>query len=221
MMRQVFTRDLRLAMRRPGDVISTVGFFLMIATLFPLAIGPDSKMLALMTSSILWIAVLLASLPSFDRLFVDDYHTGFLDRLVISNAALWEYALVRIISHFCIMGLPLIAALPIMALFFAIPLSALPLLALIIAVGLFALTLLGAIAASLTLGARRASLLSAILILPLAFPIVIFGTLASQAVLEGQDYSAHFALLGASCLILLVVSPAATFYALRYAIEER
>ena len=82
-------------------------------------------------------------------------------------------------------------------------------------------TLLGAIAASLTLGARRASLLSAILILPLAFPIVIFGTLASQAVLEGQDYSAHFALLGASCLILLVVSPAATFYALHYAIEER
>ena len=89
MIGQIFIRDLRLAMRRPGDVISTVGFFLMIATLFPLAIGPDSKMLALMTSSILWIAVLLASLPSFDRLFVDDYHTGFLDRLVISNAALW------------------------------------------------------------------------------------------------------------------------------------
>lgn len=217
----IFKRDILLALRRSGDVMSAVGFFIMIATLFPLAIGPNAATLSLVTSAILWIAVLLASLPSFDRLFLEDYHSGFLDRLVMRNVALWEYALIRMISHFVVMGLPLLVCLPILALFFDIPLHNLPLIALIMATGLFSLTLLGGIAASLTLGARRASMLSAILILPLAFPIVIFGTLASQAVLDSTSFGAHFALLGSACLFLSVVSPAATFYALRNAIEER
>lgn len=221
MISAIFKRDMLLAIRRPGDVLTSVGFFLMISTLFPLAIGPNPETLSLVTSSIVWIAVLLASLPSFDRLFIDDFESGFLDRLIMRRVALWEYALVRIISHFCLMGLPLIASLPILALFFAIELASLPLLAAIIAIGLLGLTLLGAIAASLTLGARRSSILSAILILPLAFPIVIFGTLASQAVLDGAAYGEHLSLLGALCLALLVLSPAATFYALRTAIEER
>ena len=221
MIKALFKRDLLLAMRRLGDVASGIGFFLMIATLFPLAISPDAKTLSALTSAILWIAVLLASLPSFDRLFLDDYHSGFLDRVMMRRLALWEYALVRIISHFVIMGLPLLACLPLLALVFGIAVGDLPLLAAIMGVGLFSLTLLGAISAAVTLGARRASLLSAIVILPLAFPIVIFGTLASQAVLQDEAYLAHFALLGSACLLLLVISPTATFYALRYALEER
>lgn len=221
MIMAIFLRDMRLAVRRPGDIITSVAFFVMIATLFPLAIGPEPSVLALVTSSIIWIAVFVASLPSFDRLFVEDYQSGFIDHLIIRRIALWEYALVRCISHFCVMGLPLLAALPIMALFFAIPVASLPLLAAIIALGLFSLTLLGAMAASLTLGARRASLLSAILILPLAFPIAIFGTLASEAVLTNEAYQSHFALLGALCLFLTLLSPAATLYALHNAVEER
>lgn len=214
-------RDLRLAVRRSGDLLSHIGFFLMIATLFPLAIGPAPDLLSAVRSAILWIAVLLAAIPSFDKLFADDYDTGFLDQLVIRRLALWEYALVRIFSHFVIMGGPLLLCLPFLAVFFAIDASHLLVLIGILAIGLLSLTFLGAIAASLTLGARRSGLLSAVLILPLAFPILIFGTLASQAVLDQTDYSAHFALLGAVTLFLAVISPAATFYALRIAIEER
>ena len=217
----LFKRDLKLAMRRRGDLLSHIGFFLMIATLFPLAIGPAPEMLSLVTSAILWIAVLLAAIPSFDKLFLDDYDTGFLDQLVMRRVALWEYALVRIISHFVVMGGPLLLCLPFLAVFFAIHPAHIGLLIAIIAIGLLSLTFLGAIAAALTLGARRSSVLSAILILPLAFPILIFGTLASQAVLEGHDYGAHLALLGALTLVLAVISPAATFYALHIAIEER
>ena len=221
MILSVFQRDMIAALRRPSDLLTSVGFFIMIATLFPLAIGPDAKTLSLVTSAIIWIAVLLASLPSFDRLFKDDYHNGFIDHIIMRNLPLWLYALIKSFGHFCIMGLPLVITLPLLALFFTISLEALPLLALTVTIGLISLTLLGAIAASLTLGARNGGLLSAILILPLALPIVIFGTLASQAVLEGTDYLAHLALLGSVCLTLLVISPAATFYALRTAIEER
>ena len=217
----LFYRDMLLAVRRPFDVLTPIGFFLMIATLFPLAISPSSEALTLVRSAILWIAVLLASLPSFDRLYEDDYQSGLLDHLMMRRVPLWEYASVRIASHFVIMGLPLLASLPILALFFAIPASLLPLLALIIALGIFSLTLLGSIAAALTLGSRPSSVLSAVLILPLAFPILIFGTLASQAVLDGTSPTSHLALLGAVCLCPMVVSPVATFYALRIAIEER
>ena len=221
MMGAIFTRDLLLAMRRPADVLTPIGFFLIIATLFPLAIGPSAELLSVMRSAILWIAVLLASLPSFERLYHDDYHHGFLDRLIVRRIALWEYALTRMASHIVIMGMPFILTLPIIALFFGIEAQFLPLLALMVALGLTGLTLLGSIAASLTLGARQSSVLSAVLILPLAFPILIFGTMATEALLTGNPYHQHLALLGAMSCLLLVLSPAATFYALRTATEER
>ena len=119
------------------------------------------------------------------------------------------------------MGGPLLLALPLLALFFAIKLSHLLWLMAIVAIGLLALTFLGSIGASLTLGARRSGVLSAILILPLAFPILIFGTLATEALLNDMAFHAHLSLLAASCLFLSVISPAATFFALRTALEER
>ena len=77
-------RDITLAMRRPGEVLTPIGFFLMIATLFPLAIGPSDEILSLVRPAILWIAVLLASLPSLISLYQDDYHHGFIDRLILA-----------------------------------------------------------------------------------------------------------------------------------------
>lgn len=221
MMWQIFKRDLRLALRRPGDALSYIGFFVMIATLFPLAIGPSPEKLATVTSSIIWIAALLASIPSFERLYIEDEQSGFIDRLFVTGTPIWGYALVRIISHFLFMGGPLLLTLPILALFFGIEASKLGLLMIIVAVGLLSLTLLGSIGASLTLGARRSGILSAILILPLAFPILIFGTLASEAILQEADFMPHFLLLMSAGLVLLVISPLATLYALRFALEER
>ena len=217
----LFIRDIRLAVRRAGDILSYVGFFLMIATLFPLAIGPDEATLSLVASSVLWIAVLLAAIPSFDRLYYDDYHYGFFDQLILRRTSLFDYAIMRVVSHFLVMGVPLLLSLPIMGLFFAIEASKLILIAGMIAIGLFALTCLGSIGASLTLGARRSGLLSAVLILPLAFPILIFGTLASQAVLDDTAYGAHLALLGSAALFLSMISPIATLFSLRIALEEQ
>ena len=221
MMWQIFKRDFRLALRRPGDALSYIGFFVMIATLFPLALGPSPEKLALVTSSIIWIAVLLAAIPSFERLYAEDEQSGLIDRLFVTGAPLWGYAMIRILSHFLFMGIPLLLTLPIMALFFGIEMSNLAWLMVIVAVGLLSLTLLGSIGASLTLGARRSGILSAILILPLAFPLLIFGTLASEALLQDADFMPHFLLLMSAGLVLLVISPLATLYALRFALEER
>ncbi|MGC6516632.1 MAG: heme exporter protein CcmB [Candidatus Puniceispirillaceae bacterium] len=221
MLLALFKRDVLLALKRPSEVLTPVGFFLMISTLFPLAIGPEADTLKQIQSAILWIAVLLAAMPSFDRLYTDDYESGFLDIVIMRQTSLWAYAFVRLVSHFVIMGVPLIITLPVLALFFSVEAKAIPLLCGIICIGLFSLTLLGSVAASLTLGARRSGVLSFVLILPLAFPLLIFGTLASQALLGGAPYHAHLALLASSCLFLSVISPAATFYALRIAIEER
>ena len=221
MMWQIFKRDFRLALRRPGDALSYIGFFVMIATLFPLALGPSPEKLALVTSSIIWIAVLLAAIPSFERLYAEDEQSGLIDRLFVTGAPLWGYAMIRILSHFLFMGIPLLLTLPIMALFFGIEMSNLAWLMVIVAVGLLSLTLLGSIGASLTLGARRSGILSAILFLPLAFPLLIFGTLASEALLQDADFMPHFLLLMSAGLVLLVISPLATLYALRFALEER
>ena len=110
---QIFKRDFRLTTRRPGDALSYIGFFVMIATLFPLALGPSPEKLALVTSSIIWIAVLLASLPSFERLYANDEQSGLIDRLFVSGTPLWGYAMIRILSHFLFMGGPLLFSLPL------------------------------------------------------------------------------------------------------------
>ena len=163
----------------------------------------------------------MAAIPSFERLYAEDEQSGLIDRLFVTGAPLWGYALIRILSHFVFMGTPLLLTLPIMALFFGIEAGHLAWLMVIVAVGLLSLTLLGSIGASLTLGARRSGILSAILILPLAFPLLIFGTLASEAILQDGDFMPHFLLLSGAGLVLFVISPLATLYALRFALEER
>ncbi|MBL6604556.1 MAG: heme exporter protein CcmB [Alphaproteobacteria bacterium] len=213
-------REYRLSLARLGDHLTQAAFFVMVATLFPLAVGPSPELLKSLGVSIIWIAALLSALPSFDRLFADDYRGGWLEQICLSPHALHAYVLAKIASWYLFALLPLLAITPLLMLFFNLPwMLALPLIT-SLALGLAALMLLGAIASALTLGARRTAMLVALLVLPLAIPIVVFGVMAAQSVLQAQSPSAHFSLLSALVLFLLVVSPVASVAGLRSALED-
>lgn len=213
-------REYRLSLVRLGDHLTQAAFFVMIATLFPLALGPSPDLLTSLGVSIIWIAALMSALPSFDRLFADDYRGGWLEQICLSPHALHAYVLAKIVSWYLFALLPLLAITPLLMLFFNLPwMLTLPLIT-SLALGLAALMLLGAIASALTLGARRTAMLVALLILPLAIPIVVFGVMATQSVLQEQSPSAHFSLLSALVLFLLVVSPVASVAGLRSALED-
>ena len=215
-----FIREYRLSLARLGDHLTQSVFFVMLATLFPLAVGPSPKLLATLGISIIWIAALLSALPSFDKLFADDYRGGWLEQICLSPLSLHGYVLAKIASWYLFSLLPLAGITPLLMLFFGLPWGVAGPLIASLALGLAGLVLLGAIASALTLGARRTTMLIALLVLPLAIPIVVFGVMIGESVLHSESVSAPFSLLSALVLFLLVVSPIASGAALRSSLED-
>ena len=204
-----------------GDHLGQVAFFVMIAALFPLAVGPSPDLLRQLGPSVIWISALLSALPAFDRLFAEDVRQGWLEQVSLMQGGLTGYVGARLISWYLLSVLPLLVITPVLGLLYDLPLSSLKVLLPSLAVGTACMNLLGSISASLTLGARRAALLVALLLLPLSLPVLIFGVAITQSYLAGFGFAGQAKLLGAMFLFLLVVSPVATITALRSALEDK
>ena len=190
-----------------------LGFFIIIIALFPLAIGPKSAILQSLGIPMIWIAALLASLNGFDRLFAQDVRDGWLDQISLSALGLGWYAVAKAVSHWLTASLPLLLIAPILALMLNIAITRLPALMIALLVGTMALTLLGIIGAALAEGARRGSALIAILVLPLAVPVLIFGALAAST--DDGVVNPHLMLLSAMLALLLAMAPPVAATALK------
>lgn len=214
----LFRRELLLAWRQGGEIGLSLGFFVLAVVLFPLGVGPEAEILRRIGAGIIWVAALLAAVLSLDRLFAADHADGALDQLALSAMPLEGAVLAKCAAHWVTTGLPLTLVSPLLALFVDLDAAAIPVLMLGLLLGTPVLSLLGAIAAALTLGARRPGVLSSLLVLPLYLPVLIFGTGAVDA---GSATGArpHLLLLGALTLAALPLAPLATAAALRQALD--
>jgi len=215
----VVARDLRLALRQRGDAVMVVLFFVLTATLFPFAIGPEANLLARLAAGVIWVTALLAVLLSLERLFLADFEDGSLELLALAPTPLSLTVLAKVLAHWLTTGVPLIAAAPLIALLYNMDETALPVLMLAMFLGTPSLSLTGAIGAALTLGARRGGVLVPLLVLPLYIPVLIFGVAAIDAALAGLSARPYLLFLGAIFLVTLVVAPLAAAAALRQAVE--
>ena len=195
-------------------------FFVVVAALFPLGIGPDMATLRLTAPGIMWIGALLACMLSMARLFAADYADGTLEQMALSPNGLSVLVAAKILAHWCLSGLPLVLLAPILGLQFDLPTNALWVLTLSLLVGTPLLSLIGAIGAALTLGVRGGDVLLSLLVLPLYVPALIFGAGAVQAEMSGLGASAHLSVLTAMALVAAVFSPWASAAALRLALES-
>ena len=216
----IVRRDITLAMRRKAEVITAVFFFVVVAALFPLGIGPDMATLRLTAPGILWIGALLACMLSMGRLFAADYADGTLEQMALSPNGLSVLVAAKILAHWCLSGLPLVLLAPILGLQFDLPTNALWVLTLSLLLGTPLLSLIGAIGAALTLGVRGGDVLLSLLVLPLYVPALIFGAGAVQAEMSGLGASAHLSVLTAMALVAAVFSPWASAAALRLVLES-
>jgi heme exporter protein B len=215
----LFRRDLRLALRQGGDVGLVLGFFVLAVLLFPFGVGPEPELLGRIGAGIIWVAALLAAVLSLDRLFATDYADGGLDLIVLSPSPLEFAVLAKGAAHWMATGLPLALLSPVLAVFVNLDPRAIPVLLFGLLIGTPALSLLGAIAAALSLGARRPGVLVSLLVLPLYLPTLIFGTGAVEATLTGEGGHAHLLLLGAVTVAALPLAPLAVAAALRQALD--
>jgi heme exporter protein B len=215
----ILRRDLRLGLRRGGDSLQPVLFFVLAATLFPLGVGPAPEVLARIGVGVLWVLALLAVMLSLDRLYQGDAEDGSLELLAQGVLPLELVALAKGLAHWLTSGLVLVVASPLLALLMQLPADALGVLALALLIGTPTLTLVGGIAAALLIGARRSSVLLALLVLPLYIPILIFGVGAVEGEVMGLSGRPQLLILAAMLLAALALAPFATAAALRLALE--
>ena len=215
----VIRRDVSLALRRKNEVMTSVFFFVVVASLFPLGIGPEMNTLRLIAPGVLWVGALLASMLSLGRLFSSDHQDGTLEQMVLSSASLPGLVGAKILAHWLLSGLPLVVVSPVLALQFDLNAQAIEVLMASLLLGTPLLSLIGAVGAALTLGVRGADVLLSLLVLPLYVPALVFGAGAVQAQTAGLGASAHLSILAAMLLVAAVFSPWACASALRIALE--
>lgn len=217
--RAVVARDLLIAARRRSDVLTTFFFFVIVVSLFPLGVGPAPDTLREIAPGVVWVAALLAAMLSLARMFGADYADGVLEQLLLAPQPLTLLVLSKVLAHWLTTGLPLVLIAPLLGLQFDLPGPALRTLLVSLLIGTPALSLIGAVGAALTLGVRGGGALTALLVLPLYVPVLVFGAGAVVASAAGMAAGAHLSLLGAMSLAALVFAPWATALALRIALE--
>ncbi len=212
-------RELTVALRRSTDILTPLVFFIIVVSLFPLGLGPEPSVLRTIAPGVIWVAALLATMLSLNRLFANDYADGTLEQMALAPHPLTALVLIKVASHWTLTGLPLVLISPLLALQMHLPESAFGTLILSLLLGTPVLSLLGAVGAALTLGLRGGGVLVSLLVLPLYTPVLIFGAGAVAGAVAGIDIQAHFSLLGAFLALALTFAPWAAAAALRVSLD--
>jgi len=215
----ILRRELLLGFRRPDQLLQPLVFFLIVTTLFPLALSPQLSLLRDMAPGVLWVSALLASLLSIDALFKGDADDGTLEQLVLSGVPLGVIVIAKTLAHWLVSGAALVVVSPLVAMALGIPFAAFGTMMLSLALGTLTLSWLGAIGAALTVGLRRGSMLLSLIVLPLASPLLIFGASATDRAITGSGSAGALYLLAALCVLTSTLAPLAIAAALRITLE--
>ena len=212
-------RDAALALRSRAEIAIVLAFFLLVTSLFPLGLEPDPALLVKIAPGIAWVAALLASLLGLPRLFASDHADGSLEQIALAAAPLPALVAGKVLAHWVATGLPLVLLAPLAGIQFGLEPGATGILVASLLLGTPVLAWLGAVGAALTLGARGGAALLALLVLPLAVPVLVFGAGAVEASRAGLGAQAHLSLLGAGAILSTVFGPFVTALAVRISFE--
>lgn len=212
-------RDLLIAFKRRNDLLNPIMFFLIVVSLFPLGVSPDPLVLAPISSGIIWVSALLASMLSMDNLYRADYEDGSLEQLLLSPQPLYFLVLAKNIAHWLISGLPVVVLSPLLAYMLYLPADAYWTLVITLLIGTPVLSLFGSIGVALTVGLGSRGLILAVIVLPLTTPVLIIGAKAVADVMFGLPVGSHFALLGAILALAITIAPLASAAALKISVN--
>ncbi|MFV2031062.1 MAG: heme exporter protein CcmB [Gammaproteobacteria bacterium] len=208
-------RDLTLAIRNRAEFANPILFFVLVISLFPLAIGALPKLLQTIAPGIIWVAALLAAMLSLDSIFRSDFDDGSLEQLLLSAHPVPVLVLAKVCAHWLVTGIPLLLIAPVLAEMLGLPSSAQGILLLTILIGTPILSLLGSIGVALTVGLPKGGIILSLLVLPLYVPVLIFAASAIAGAAGGLDVAAQIYMLLALLFLSLSLSPWATAAALR------
>jgi heme exporter protein B len=216
----VLRRDLLLAWRQRGDIALPVLYALIVATLFPFALGPEDTLLQRIAGGVILVTVLLAMLLALDAMFASDIEDGSLEQLMLAPQPLALMLAMKILAHWLTTALPLIVIAPLLAAMLHLPAAVIPVLLLGLLLVTPLISLFGAVLVALTAGTRRSGMLLALMLLPLCVPALIFAAGAVAAAQQGLPWLAPISWLAAVLVLAVVLAPLACAAALRIALDS-
>jgi len=166
------------------------------------------------------VAALLSTLLGLESLFRSDFDDGSLEQLALSPHPLALLLLTRVATHWIATGLPLLLVTPLLAELLYLDASAIKTVLVSLLIGTPTLSLIGSVGVALTVGLRRGGLLSALIVLPLYIPVLIFGTGAIQVTMAGLSPASELYALGAMLTLAITLAPLATGAALRISLNS-
>jgi heme exporter protein B len=207
--------EIRLQARQKTEWASLLLFFIIVIILTPFALGPAPEILSRLAPGLIWLAALLMSLLSLDRLFVQDARDGTLDEMLVSPVALESVVLAKILAQIFVM----IAVLVLMsfpaAFLLGMEARVLPVLMLTFVLGVPVLALLGGVAGAVTVALNRNAALMTLLLIPFYIPVLIFTVSACDAASVGGNVLQPLLFLGAFLALILPSAPFIIAAALR------
>ena len=212
-------RDLLIALRNRAEFANPLLFFVLVITLFPLALGTSPDLLARIAPGIIWVAALLAAMLSLDSIFRSDFEDGSLEQMLMSAHPVALLVLAKVTAHWLLTGLPLLIVAPLLAEMLGMPAQAQLTLWVTILIGTPVLSLVGSVGVALTVGLRKGGIILSLLVLPLYVPVLIFAASATENAVFGFDVSAQIYMLLAFLCLAISLTPWATGAALRMSVS--
>ncbi|TKB47530.1 heme exporter protein CcmB [Thalassotalea mangrovi] len=211
----ILKRDLKIALRHRDDIVNPLLFFIIVITLFAISVGAMPNVLMTIAPGVIWVAALLSTLLSLERLFKNDYQDGSLEQLLLSPCPVFILVLAKIVAHWLVTSLPLILLAPLLAMMMNLHPDGYLALFLTLLLGTPILSLLGAIGVALTVALKKGGVLLSLLILPLYIPVLILATAAVEAATMNSPYQGHLAIIAALFFASLITAPFAVGAALK------
>lgn len=211
----ILLRDLKISLRHSDDILNPLLFFIIVITLFAISVGAMPNTLKTIAPGVIWVAALLSTLLSLERLFKNDYQDGTLEQLLLSPCPVFILVLAKIFAHWLVTSLPLILLAPLLAMMMNLHPDGYLALFLSLLIGTPILSLLGAIGVALTVALKKGGVLLSLLILPLYIPVLILATAAVDAATMNSPYHGHLAIIAALFFASLITAPFAVGAALK------
>lgn len=218
---EMLMRDLRIAFRQRAELILPVLFFVVVVSMFPLAISPDPTILKTIGPGVIWVAALLAVLMSLQNLFRSDFDDGSIEQILLSPYPGSILVLARILAQWCVTALPLILVSPLLGLLLHLEFHVIKVLFVSLLLGVPYLSVVGAIGVALTIGIRQAGALLSLLVLPLYVPVLIFGSNAVVSAAKDLPYNAQLLWLSALLVLATTLGPKIIHSALKVSCSYR
>lgn len=209
-------RECLIHWRTPRTILYACLFFIMVLVFFPLTLPPEHQILSSILPGLLWISILLAFLFASERLFLQDQKDGVIEQWLVSGQPLSAYVIAKVAVHWALCVFPLLIALPVIAILFQMPLQQFWVMGSAFLIGTPALWFLCALASAFSSGAQQKGVLIALILLPLALPVMIFGSGAVVAFSDLQQVLGALALLAACSLIAVTFLPFVICAVIRY-----